>query len=688
MRAVGQADEPIRVEFSCAPESPCSVNLDLSVDRLWEAMVEAPGHGSDSWTPVEKGSLAIWPSIEAEGKLLFQGVTTPPSVVFLRFRAESPQDPNEAITGETACSLSDALVRCRVPIGVVDLSIRVKGFVTVYKWRQQAKAGSALQLGAIELRKGASLVGNVISKNQGAPKPGACLVRIRPASNSPMKADSSPPALPSGTVDGRGFFQLEAVPPGQWEVVAEQEGFAFDKQAVLILEGTEARLKNPLVLSRPVRLDVSLVPPQDPTGNPWRVSLHEMKAEGRSDLVSESPATAGGQWSREGLREEGKYQLEVLTTSRQRWWGDPSFFTLAATGDRRTVLLDVVKVNGSLSLEGEPLRGRVVFGGTHRTPSVALESNDDGNIEGFLPRLGKWAVEVFSESKQVRRTLETEVRRRPNGDGEFAIPLNGRVIEGEIVSENGERAEKSVLHVLNRNTLEDISQRVEGGAFQVGGLEPGVYRLRAATHLLASDDVLVTLPKDGNPDSVRLVLKKKPKVTIRVIGPSGAGLPGVPVHMFTNALVGSADSNYTGADGRLEFEALPSAESGCFLIRPPGMPLKFAGVPFVPDEQTIQVDRSGGSLELDYPDPSPENWPKLVQGPCGIPPGMLAHILRSTNKKLFPSVAAGQYSLCSYATVNGQQSQRGACRSGTLAPYGNLRLSLLSADAQKATSGP
>lgn len=666
----------LRRGFSCPIDAECWVELDLPSDRAWEARVEAAGWGGDSWMPVERGFLDVWQAARINGRVSFQGQNTAPPELTARYRAESSLREKESVEGEAHCPIGETgEFTCVVPAGTLDLSFRSKGFVAVYVWRQVASNQSPLKIGSFELKRGASLVGTVSSTIAGAPKPGSCRVRLQPLPSSP-KLPATAPALPSTSVDGRGFFQLDVIPPGQWEVVAEQDGFVPAKQAVMVLENSEARLKSPLVLSKPVRLSLQLVPPQDPTGKPWRVSLLELLGSGKADVVANSPASAGGRWEREGLKAQAQYRVRVHTSAGDVWWGDPESRVLPGGRADQVITLDVERVRGTLRQGGQPLKGRAVFGREHGVPSVALVSDEDGKVDGFLPRLGKWSVDVLADVPPVRRKLDIEVRKNPNGDGEFSISISGRVIEGEVVNEDGTPAERGVLYVTNRTTGEKGSHLLEpGGKFQLGGFEPGSYTLAAAAGKVASDDATVDLPKEGDAEPVRLVLKPKGQIRFKVVGAAGSGLAGIPVRMFSGGAGPSGESRYTGADGRVSFQTAPTASVGCFFIAAPGQDVTVTSLSVSSEEQEIRLSRSGGVLDLDYPAPSESGYPILRHGGCSITPGMLAYFLRSDDKKKFQNVSPGEYSLCSFTSSGGQQVP-GPCRSGALGPFGTLKLSM------------
>ncbi|MCK6684062.1 MAG: hypothetical protein L6R30_16795, partial [Thermoanaerobaculia bacterium] len=237
-------------------------------------------------------------------------------------------------------------------------------------------------------------------------------------------------------------------------------------------------------------------------------------------------------------------------------------------------------------------------------------------------------------------------------------------------------AERGVLYVTNRTTGEKGSHLLEpGGKFQLGGFEPGSYTLAAAAGKVASDDATVDLPKEGDAEPVRLVLKPKGQIRFKVVGAAGSGLAGIPVRMFSGGAGPSGESRYTGADGRVSFQTAPTASVGCFFIAAPGHDVTVTSLSVSSEEQEIRLSRSGGVLDLDYPAPSESGYPILRHGGCSITPGMLAYFLRSDDKKKFQDVSPGEYSLCSFTSSGGQQVP-GPCRSGALGPFGTLKLSM------------
>ena len=675
-RSADGHSEVVRSPFACAFPGPCAVDLDLPDGKLWLVTAEAPGFGSSPPAPVEAGRVEIWLAGKLRGEAVFPKGTTSPDGILVRYRSldqRSSLGGGAPLEGEAACAITESKFECTMPAGRVDFNVRARGHVSVYAWNRLVPHLGVLSLGRVEFRKGASLVGNVVSKDPLAPKPGACRVSLRPSGDSPKPAPTAPP-LPSISVDGRGFFHLEVIPPGRWDVVAEQEGFVPSKVPVTILEGAEARLNLPIVLSRPSRLEVTLSPPQDAYGEAWQVELIELEGEGKSAMVARSVGSPEGTWTRDGLGASARYYLRVLTGKGQRWWFDEQPFSPETTPFRKQVVLESDGMKGALTLGGQPLRGRAVFEADHGNLSVTFEADDGGRFEGFLPRLGKWSVEVFSVSPRVHRKVEVDVRRTQEGIGQVIVSLSDRALRGEIVTEEGALVPKAILRVVPPTASETTSQVVEGGSFHLDGLEPGDYVLSGAGPRLFSDDHRVTLPKEGDADPVRIVLKKSNDLKVQVRSASGGALVGVPVALVASFSGQATTTRRTDGDGRVSFPVRPTTPEECVVIIGPGIGTKIVAVPNLGEETQVTIAATGGALSIDFPEPTEKAYPVLQHGACALSPTLLSMIVRSKDRKSFFGMDPGDYVLCLTGTDFGAGT--GPCKQGTLSPYGALNLAV------------
>jgi hypothetical protein len=305
-----------------------------------------------------------------------------------------------------------------------------------------------------------------------------------------------------------------------------------------------------------------------------------------------------------------------------------------------------------------------------------LESDEAGRLEGYLPRLGKWLVDVVAESPSVLRKLEVDVIRRPDGKGEAILVLADRALQGDIVTEDGAPVPRALLSVLpSKGSQNNTEHNVEGGRFRLDGFEPGDYVLSAIGPGLVSDDVRTTLSEDAGADPVKIVLKKENRLKIRVQSASGAGVAGVPVWYLAKSPGSASYISTTDADGRVSFGISPTSQLECVAVADPTSATEIAAISNSGEEQSVTLTAVGGMLSLGYPDSSANSYPVLRHGACSIVPTMLSFVKRSTDRKRFLNLSPGDYTLCLKGLDYGPSGE-GPCKQGTLSPNGTLDLSV------------
>lgn len=680
-RSIDGRAMPVVRAFSCQVIGPCEVDLALPEEHRWVLTVDAPGYWIRGPIPAGTPSVEMFPAGRLNGSAAFPKGTPSPESIVVRFHpatdsGHSTDATFDGMEGESACPIRDGSFTCELPAGLLDFSLRARGHVSIYRWGQRVVQRSTVLVGRLTFRPGASLVGQVTSPDRSAPKPGACRVRIEPGVWSP-KLPATAPALSSTTVDDRGFFHLEMIPPGKWDLVVQQEGFAPVRQPVSILEGAEAALIMPVVISRPVRLEVLLDPPQDPEGKPWRVQLTEMNGDRIGDMTTDTPASLSGMWVRENLGASGKYLVQVLTGSRQRWWADDVPFSPEGTPFKKRVFLNVEPVSDRITLGGKPLQGQIVFGKERRSVSVTIQSDEEGKFSGFLPRLGKWPIAVMAEVPTIRREFDVDVRRGENGRGVVEIALADRALHGEIVTEDGSLVPKAILTVRTVGRREHVQHNVEGGIFRFDGLEPGDYLLSADGPGLTSDDVQSTLPAEADPAPARIVLRKRGVLQLQLVSPNEVGVIGAAVWVIEG--LSSSKSSYmkaTDAAGRVWFYVSPTIDRQCVAVLAPQYAFRLVSLPVTAEEQTIQATPGGGTLTLEYATPSDKGYPLLQHGGCTVTPSLLSIIARRRPETTVENLEPGQYELCIRSNAN-PSDPNAPCAQGWLAPFGRLNLAPL-----------
>lgn len=677
-KAIDALSAPAQGTFRCPAGTPCEATLETPDGHDWLLSVSAKGYWAFPPEVQPGGVVGLWPSGSLRGELHADGGAVLPEEITVKL-APAVGDvvasglPPDAVV---ACPVSESRFRCEVPAGVFDLRLRAKGHVSIYRWAQRVAPDAPVELGRLELRKGASLVGKVVSNERDTPRPGACIVRLE-APTGPDRQGEAKAGAAKATVDARGFFQIEAIPPGSWVVVAEQAGFAAARRLVKVVEGMEANLNEPLVLARPARLSVTLTPPVDPEGKAWQVELLE-KMPVRMEVLGTSSASLAGFWSRGGLSSGLGLLMQVRTASGHVWWSDANVFEVRGPVHERVVDLGRENVRGTVRLGGKPLAARVAFGAPEENISIVLEADAEGVLAGALPRLGTWHVVVTSDSPTIRRKAEVEVRRDADGSGRLEILLEDRALAGEIVDENGKRVERAILTITASSRRESSQEHVKGGTFRLTGFDPGRYLLSAEGPGRISETVPAEIAPDGSSSFVALVARAKAVVKLRLVGEGGTPIVGGRVEIVqTTRFPGvTAMQRFTDSSGRVEFFTHPDIAQQCFIASPAGRATRIFSVPPGPEEQEIPVPALGGTLRLQATGLVEGEAPLLWQGGCFASSGLLKLIVGGDGTT-FPAMASGNYRFCRHALEVPNQAP--VCTEGFLAPGAALTLEVTGA---------
>jgi hypothetical protein len=520
-----------------------------------------------------------------------------------------------------------------------------------------------------------------------------CRLSLRPlAVVPPNKQDAAAQrwVTLSTTANDRGFFQFEAVPPGKYVVLATAPGLSPVQNTVVIVEGAEAALKDPLILSKPETLEVLLNPPQDPSGQPWHVLLYAQRAD-HLDIAADSDAALDGSWRMAGLTSGRSYLVNVKTSRGELWYTDSESFTLQSPPQKRFVELEVERIQGLVTLGKQPLSATLTFGAVHGMESTEVKSNERGIFEGTLPRLGAWKVLVDSHSPSVRRVVDVSVARSKSDSGNnVEIHLPSDALAGEILDKEGNTVPKAILNVQKRLSQEFIQKHVEGGAFRLEGLADGEYEVEAEAPRMDSEKYVVTVSEhEVDPGFLQIVVKPRRAVQGRITSPSGSGAMGGAVQRLAPGAVPGMLGPPTSADADGRFIAYVSEalQEVCLAVFAPGFATRVVRLPVQDEEQQIPVDQNGGTLIIDQPtDPNAfvTRRPVLYKSGCALFPGLLKEKwAKGKDRTLITGtgVEAGDYSLCmlSYAEMNGYAVGKpgfSSCVHGTLQPFGALTLKI------------
>ncbi len=602
--------EPVVFEAT----APGEATLDLSPGLTWQLEVEAAGlwarpelivGGSD----LRELSVRMIPTATLIARVETAAGSEQPGELGVRFR--SPGETSSAPVAESEkarCPIVESRWRCDVPSGTFDLRLRAPGFVSHYLWERELPPAVTVDLGRVELVPGSSVSGWLVTEDDSPIRQGTKVAAIPQATRpGAPQAEARHRSLANrAAVTDRGFFHLQGLLPGAYVLDAEQEGYVpLRSRTVVVIEGLPSELIEPLVLTRPADLRVTVDPPVDRLGEPWGLTLGQQQSGARTGR-----SEPDGSWTTKALR-PGTYTLMVASSQGSRLAVEEVEVEGPAT--EHWVALDFVEVEGALTLGGEPLAAELAFGRADGPVSIRLQADEEGRFSGSLPRSGNWDVDVRSKSAGISRRLRA-IEVEPAAGSDYAwveIDLPATRIEGEVVDAQGHGvARATVLAVPVPTEVGDPAERPshvrseDDGSFVLSGFEPALYRLQAIRIMREgrqlSEPVEVTLDQDDPPRRVRLVLDSQP-FRGRVLSGSG-GVAGVTVTARALGVTPgiSIPAARTGPDGRFELSLPAGAGEAELTVLAPGF-LFYRRLVAIPDGQELPItlqQQGGGTLVI------------------------------------------------------------------------------------------
>ncbi|HEY7216387.1 MAG TPA: carboxypeptidase-like regulatory domain-containing protein, partial [Thermoanaerobaculia bacterium] len=554
------------------------------------------------------------------------------------------------------CPVRESVWTCEVPAARLDLRIKGEGFIPLYLWGVAVEPAKTRDLGLLRLRRGASVAGWVQSET-GEPLPPSVSVELEPESSGVPGSRGEYDRLRSLTLETRtnerGFFQFEGVKPGSYVVTASKEGFAPARRgSIVVREGLQAEILEPLQLAKPLELEVRLDPALDPFGHRWRLRLSQpdLPGELNEDLWN-GTASAEGLWHLAGLA-PGSYRLHVLGDSGTRWAAQE----IQLEPGRTSVDIEIplILVKGSVTLGDDPLSATLWFGGRSGSRRIRFQSDDDGRFEGFLPSEGVWPVDLASDEHDLRQTLDPVEVKVPEGKTYAAVKVRipDTRLAGEVVDETGRKAPRALVSLYIKGNTQVYAD--EKGEFELRGVKPGPTAIEAEDGPRTTGPVEIVVEENRETPRVRLVLREVLTIRGRVfssLGPTpGAQLNGFPA--VDQVGYSSSFEVVTGPDGGFLLKLPVSTQRVNLLVFAPGFAMRMMSVAVERDRPLeIAVEPTGGTLVLELPadaEPPPllahagaftfplflQRWATL-QGAVQVP-----------GRLTLPNVEPGAYSLC------------------------------------------
>lgn len=636
---------------------------------------------------VSLASLEVFATADARGSLGVRAGSDLPAQLEATFeisRAGSPPVGGQpGAGGRVVCPIRANEWTCRLPVGRLDLRLSLPSFADSFYWGVELPP-RGLTLPETVLHDGSSVFGWVLSESSLAVE--QALVTLSPDAGPLTDYQGSQLRWATASTDGRGFFHLAGVPPGQYRLNASRAGALAEGRTVTVGTDRAVPLEEPLVLYEPRELEVFVDPPTDPLGGAWQLDLHPTWSNALT------PGRVGVEVEENGYAAvtalaPGVYAVALRDHAKDSWWAGT--FEVNATAPPLLVSVDAVSVEGRIRLGDEPLAAAVTFhrAGLQRT----LSSDSDGSFAGILPSAGRYDVAVEAAEPNVRHSKQgVEVEAR---DARLDIQIPATRIFGTVADADGRSPATSIVTVSG-NGAETFQEVVVGGSFEVVGVPEGSATLGAQGGGLRSDVIRVDVSEEEDRE-VLLILRERRTLHLRVSGPTGLGIAGAGVTARWEGAAELLPLSVTDGDGRVEIAASPDVRYVTVAIEPPGFAYRQVTLPVPEDgEMVVGVAPERGALVIEPPAAYSPLWggPQilLVHGAAVVPAGALAQWAHANGGSIgdaagewtIPAVEPGPYEACLapgveiWRLASGVRLPEWACVAGDLSVGGSLTLSL------------
>jgi len=590
--------------------------VELAPATKWEVAADIPGY----WirrevlnvAPLGRETLqkiVLWPKGRISGLIKSaekdnKKSPLPSEITVTTLAPRKPGLTSDSPKGAISCPVEKTgSWSCELPAATYDLSFSAEGFSPNYRWAAMVPAGKTLNLGILELSRGASVTGWV--EVEGALDPETCIARLSlleaPGSSARGEARLEAATL-ERKVQKNGFFQITGVAAGSYRLEVRQPSYTTAKISPLqIPKGSETTIRQALVLKRPIQLELTVVPPMDWLGRVWDVQVSRVSEfSGKSE-----PPAFSGSTDREGRlvipgQGAGRFSVVVADSLGNRLYNVIDLKIEGPEEARQTIEIPLLTIRGTVSLGKEPLSAVLWFGGTYGALAVKMESDRDGRFHGVLPKGGQWKVDISATDPKLQSQTEVRIEEDRQGRAIVDIALPDTHVFGKVLKEEGQAAVGAQVAVSSQDK-EFVAITDEKGAFNLRGLPPGLLQISAqyssAGLRSTANPIIANLIEDQLVGPIELHLRRTKLLAGRVLSGQGP-VVGALVEVSPRPQLAFTDSARTDLDGGFTVQIPVTAESMAAVVSAPGKPLKAFEVPASDVPPTLNLEEEGGTLEL------------------------------------------------------------------------------------------
>lgn len=641
--------KPTRTPF---PKGIATLTVPLSgTDRI-SVRAEAPGCWSETAETASSSSeivVRLYNAVHARGTFEADHGQWPETLEGAAF--PPPDGGTRAIASAengqpVDCKFDQPAWDCVIPANApMDLRLRPTGFAPVYYWDIATRDDITLE--PRPLRKGASISGWVEGVNR-KPIEGA-RITIGPAVQARNDGARQAAAEATGRTNRRGFFQINGLAEGEYQLVSRTDGLPPVVLPVVRLRAAEALIWPRQIVHQPyAELSVTLTPPRDNDERPWYVAVEEVSPLATPPPQVRHAATLDGMWTERSLRND-LYRVRVEDEDRSVL---ETFVVDLSGGGTTHVPVSVVRkmVRGVLRFGADPLSAQIRFS-TPGGRSVQTKTTADGHFELSFPIAGTWTPLVLPDGPNGPR-IQAKAIVVPDTEEDHAIDviLGGGRLRGSVVTPDGHK-EKAAVHVERSGKLIAQLSTDKDGTFDFIGIDEGDYTISAEGNSGSTRKQTATIA-DGETVEITLRLEPYRRVTALVLTPSRSPASGAIVRVSTDRGLSWTDL-FTSIDGTFEYFLDGSDESLLAVVLTHAYPAILtelrpsAGV-------TLMLPPQGGLLRVAYPS-------FVFKGPALAPMKML--MVPPSRNGIYNGAALlepGLYSVCPSLAMTSQ------CRSVTI----------------------